>query len=52
MLYHLKKQFASEKDNLIKFWVTEVSEHARIIGDEVTDILSSVKGLITRYHHT
>ena len=51
-LYHPKKHFVSEKDNLIKFWVTEVSEYARIIGDEVTDILSSVKGLIIRYHHT
>ena len=51
-LYHLKKHFVSEKDNLTKFRVTEVSEYARIISDEVIDVLSSVIGLITDYQHT
>ena len=51
-LYHPKKHFVSEKDNLTKFRVTEVSEYARIISDEVIDVLSSVIGLITDYQHT
>ena len=51
-LYNPKKHFVSEKDNLTKFRVTEVSEYARIISDEVIDVLSSVKGLITDYQPT
>ena len=51
-LYHPKKHFVSGKDNLTKFRVTEVSEYARIISDEVIDVLSSVIGLITDYQHT